>query len=443
MGVLVSLMFFQPAKRLFDKLINNIIYKNNYSTEEFLDTLNKSLSVTTDLRALLEKAAYTIGEALKSEQAFFFVNTFNDHYITAGTSNHKRLPKDDAIKFDNTLEVKEKSVIVASLRPLDDPIRRLMVSHRIEIVLPLVKDHKTISYLCLGDHLSSGYTSRDIKVLKTISNELTIAIQNALAVLEVREFNTILQQEVANATKELRTSNTTLRQLDKAKDEFVSMASHQLRTPLTSVKGYISMVLEGDVGKISDAQRQLLGEAFNSSERMVRLIGDFLNVSRLQTGKFIIDKYPIDLSKLVEQEVDSLQSYALARQMELIYHRPTDFPVIDVDESKIRQVVMNFTDNALYYSKGYSSINISLSVVGNNAVFTVKDYGIGVPYEEQAKLFTKFYRASNAKKARPDGTGVGLYLAKKIIIAHNGKMIFESIEGKGSTFGFSLPIKQV
>jgi signal transduction histidine kinase len=316
-----------------------------------------------------------------------------------------------------------------------------MLSHRIELILPLIQSNAVIGYLCLGDHLTSGYTNRDIKALATISNELIIAIQNALAVEEIRELNATLQQRIANATKELRASNTILRQLDKIKDEFVSMASHQLRTPLTSVKGYLSMVLEGDVGKITDPQRKFLNEAFMSSERMVHLINDFLNVSRLQTGKFVIDKIPTDLSKVVEQEINSLKPNALARKLKYVYKPPKKFPILNIDEGKIRQVIMNFADNALYYSHEDSSIEIGLSIDDDEVSFTVKDTGIGVPVSEQAHLFTKFYRASNARKQRPDGTGVGLFLAKKVVEAHGGKVIFESVEGEGSTFGFRLPIK--
>ena len=201
------------------------------------------------------------------------------------------------------------------------------------------------------------------------------------------------------------------------------------------------MVLEGDAGKISDSQSQLLNEAFNSSERMVRLINDFLNVSRLQTGKFIIDKRPIDLSKVVSQEIDSLNSSAVAHDMKFVYDVPKDFPLINIDESKIRQVIMNFADNAIYYSHENTPININLSVDDGEAIFTVQDTGIGVPENEKSKLFSKFFRATNARKQRPDGTGVGLYLAKKIILAHGGKVIFKSIKDKGSTFGFSLPLK--
>lgn len=441
-GVVISLLLafvFQPIKRFFDKVTNRIFYKDNYNSDDFFARLNKTLGFTTNLRGLLERTAYEIGHTLKSEQTFFFVNTANGHYVSAGTENHKQLPKDDA---DQLVGINNKShgVIVASLREANDPIRRLMLSHRIELILPLIQADETIGYLCLGEHLTSGYTNRDMRVLSTISDELTIAIQNALAVQEIRELNATLQQRISNATKELRTSNTMLRRLDKAKDEFVSMASHQLRTPLTSVKGYISMVIEGDAGKITDSQKGLLDEAFNSSERMVHLINDFLNVSRIQTGKFIIEKTPVDLSKVIEQEIDSLQPNAIARNLKFTYHPPKDFPMIDVDESKIRQVIMNFADNALYYSHENTTINISLSIENNEVLYTVKDNGIGVPSDEQAQLFSKFYRASNARKQRPDGTGVGLYLAKKVIDAHGGEVVFASTEGKGSTFGFRLPI---
>ncbi|MNS82930.1 Sensor histidine kinase YycG [compost metagenome] len=203
------------------------------------------------------------------------------------------------------------------------------------------------------------------------------------------------------------------------------------------------MVLEGDAGEISDMQKHLLGEAFTSSERMVHLINDFLNVSRLQTGKFMIDRRQIDLASVVRQEVDGLRTTAGQRKLTLTYDTPASFPLLYLDEGKMRQVVMNFIDNAIYYSKEDTTITVSLSTEADVLTFTVKDTGIGVPVDEQAQLFSKFYRASNARKQRPDGTGVGLYLAKKVIVAHGGEVIFSSAPGKGSTFGFTLPIKRM
>jgi len=440
---LVLAFLFQPVKRFFDRITNKVFYKDNYNTEDFIARLNKSLAVTTDLRSLLEKAAYEIATTLKSDQAFFFINTDinKEHYISDGTDKRRKIPRYDVLSLDKLID-KKKGVLVVSLLDENDPIRRMMLSYDVEIVLPLIQDNVIIGYLFLGHHLTSGYTNRDIKALNTISNELVIAIRNALVIQEIKELNATLQQRINNATRELRSTNATLRQLDKVKDEFVSLASHQLRTPLTSVKGYLSMVLEGDAGKISKAQYQLLNEAFLSSERMVRLINDFLSVSRIQTGKFIIDRTPTDLSVIVEQEMESLKPNAQARNMKLIYKKPKNFPILSLDEGKMRQVIMNFADNAIYYSRDDSDINIKLSIEAGEVVLTVKDTGIGVPKSERDRLFSKFYRASNARKKRPDGTGVGIYLAKRVVNAHDGVIIFESVEGKGSTFGFRLPIKK-
>lgn len=439
---MVLAFVFQPIKKFFDKYTNKIFYKDSYNSDDFFAKLNKTLGSTIDLRGLLERAAVEIGGTLKSEQTFFFINMEGDHYMTAGTPKHKLLPKADADQLGLAKENKD-GVTIASLLDNLDQTRRLMNSHRLELVMPLKKDGEIIGYLCLGEHLTSHYASKDIKVLNAIANSLIIAIQNALAVQEIREFNTTLQQRVASATEELRSSNRMLRQLDKAKDEFVGMASHQLRTPLTSVKGYISMVIDGDAGKITDSQKQLLNEAFNSSERMVSLINDFLNVSRIQTGKFIIEKNTLDLPNLIEQELNNLQPNAAAHGVKFNYLKPTDFPTTIADEGKIRQVVMNFLDNAIYYSPDNTAVDVCAAVQNDEIIFTVKDRGIGVPMSERSQLFTKFYRASNAKRKRPDGTGVGLYLAKKIITDHGGSLIFESTEGKGSTFGFRLPIKKV
>ncbi|MBC7943151.1 hypothetical protein H7X68_01480 [Candidatus Saccharibacteria bacterium] len=439
---LILAFAFQPIKRFFDQLTSTVFYKNNYNNDDFLARLSKALTSTTDLRGLLERSANEIARTLKSEQAFFFINTKDGHYISAGTLRHKQLPKNDTIQLSDAQNTNQ-GMIVASLLENDDPIRRLMLSHRIELILPLVQAGSVIGYLCLGEHLTSGYTIRDLKVLGTFSDEMAISIRNALSIQEVKDLNETLQQRVNEATKELRASNSQLQRLDKAKDEFVGMASHQLRTPLTSVKGYLSMVIEGDAGKITESQKQLLEEAFTSSERMVHLINDFLNVSRLQTGKFLIDKRPINLAKVVEQELDSLVTTAASRNLTFSYKAPKDFPMLDLDEGKMRQVIMNFADNALYYSAEHTNIFARLAIEGEDVVFAVKDSGIGVPQAEQSQLFSKFYRASNARKQRPDGTGVGLFLAKKVIDAHGGKVIFESVEGQGSTFGFRLPLDKL
>jgi len=379
-----------------------------------------------------------LADTFNSEQAFFFVYTKHGGFISSGTDEHSRLPYSDA----------EELRLLREIMTTDSPdiphdIRRMMVSHKIALVMPLYQDQDIIGYVCLGEHRTSTYGRRDQRVLRTVADELIIAIRNALSVQEVKDLNENLQQRIDAATRELRASNAQLQKLDESKDEFISMASHQLRTPLTSIKGYVSMLMDGDAGKVTNDQKHLLEEAFISSERMVRLIGDFLNVSRLQTGKFMVDKHPLSLAKIVAQEIEGLGPNANARGLKFIYNEPKNIPLMQLDENKIQQVIMNFSDNAIYYSKENSTIKINLQIVGDFVEFTVKDTGIGVPQAEQDQLFNKFFRATNARKQRPDGTGVGLFLAKKVIDAHDGKIIFQSMEGKGSTFGFRLPLPKI
>jgi signal transduction histidine kinase len=169
---------------------------------------------------------------------------------------------------------------------------------------------------------------------------------------------------------------------------------------------------------------------------MVYLIADLLNVSRLKTGKFIIDAKPVNLAEVIEGEISQLTETAKRKNLKLIYKKPEKFPQLMIDEMKTRQVIMNFADNAIYYTPNGGEIVIELKEDKKSIYFTVKDSGIGVPKKEQQQMFTKFYRATNARKARPDGTGLGLFMAKKVVDAQGGQILFESQEGKGSTFGF-------
>lgn len=442
---LILAFIFQPVKRFFDQVTDKVFYQDRYDTGEFLIRVGSILTSTTELHVILEKVETEIRQTLKASGGLFLV--FRD-----GSPNELVGEGIDDSFSDNDLSVLSRSVRSGLLEVYklgtsglenDQELYELLSSKHIALVLPLKSADETIGYFMLGEHMAGEYGQQDIDALEAIANELVIAVQNARSAQAIRDLNAHLEQRVEAATSELLSSNEKLRQLDAAKDEFVSMASHQLRTPLTSVKGYISMVLEGDGGKITPMQKQLLGEAFISSERMVHLIGDFLNVSRLQTGKFVLDKSLVNLADLVVEEVEGLKATAKARGLKLQYRKPSRIPSLYIDGGKIHQVIMNFIDNAIYYSAEDTTITIRLGVEEGDVVFTVQDTGIGVPKSEQAQLFTKFFRATNARRQRPDGTGIGLYLAKKVIDAHDGTMVFKSVEGQGSTFGFRLPIKKL
>ncbi|MDB5178473.1 MAG: putative Histidine kinase [Patescibacteria group bacterium] len=306
----------------------------------------------------------------------------------------------------------------------------------------------SVVLILLGWLQQAGTLAFDSSWMKTtggpadaIGFALTLAVITTVSWLsnrEIERFNSTLQDKVDHATARLRTANKNLKVLDKAKDEFISMASHQLGTPLTAIEGYLSMTLDKDKHTMTTEQREFVKYALEASERMGGMSRDLLNASRLNAGKFTIHREPVDLAAMVKGEVESLQPAAKRKglKVELI---SSPVPILNVDPSKTRQVVMNFIDNAIYYTQ-QGSIQVTLERHLGAVVLTVADTGIGVPDNEKSKLFAKFYRAKNATAARPDGTGLGIYLAKRVIEDQGGAIIFKSAENKGSTFGFSLPI---
>ena len=435
--ILLALLF-QPIKDFFDKLTNKIFYRSQYDQEDFFLEFGRILSYDTDLRLLLRQASRYIAENLKSESVFFAIPDRGSF----GINKSKILPVDIEMLSKYYRDNHEFPSVLSVDMVQSDKIRQILGMYQIYMILPLILQEQIIGYLFIGEHKSRGYTTRDIKTIESIANELAISVQNSLSVEEIRELNESLKNGINTATKELRASNNQLQKLDEAKNDFISMASHQLRTPLTSIKGYLDMVIEGDLGKISPTQKAVLSEAFTSSERMVNIINDFLNVSRLQTGKFVIDRSKNDLKEVLREQIGMLRVMAKQHDLKIVENIDETIPIMNVDVDKLQQVIVNFIDNAIYYSKPGTSIRVKLEKQKDQIIFTVKDTGIGVPKSEQSQLFGRFFRASNARQRRPDGTGVGLFLAKKVVLLHGGQIIFESQEGKGSTFGFSLPIKQ-
>lgn len=438
---------FQPLKRFFDKWSNKLFYRDAYDSQELLNNLNNVLVGTIELEKLLTNSSQIINSTIKSEFCVFGIKEIGKSpQRILGTVDKEFTTTDisDVRKITPSLRV--KTIITDELDESHASLRELLRKNDIAVLVRLTdtpnKNQEGIGYMVMGAKKSgSPYSQQDIRILEIIGDELVIAIQNALRFEEIQNFNVTLQDKVDDATKKLRKANQRLIELDQTKDDFISMASHQLRTPLTSVKGYISMVMEGDAGKVSKKQNELLDQAFVSAQRMVYLIADLLNVSRLRTGKFVIEPKETNLADVIEGEISQLIETARGRSLELTYDKPKNFPNLMLDETKIRQVIMNFADNAIYYTPSGGHIKVALVDKGESIEFTVTDDGIGVPKTEQHHLFNKFYRAGNAKKARPDGTGLGLFMAKKVVAAQGGSIIFKSQESKGSTFGFSF-IKQ-
>ncbi len=237
-------------------------------------------------------------------------------------------------------------------------------------------------------------------------------------------------------------SQEEMMQLDKAKSEFISIASHQLRTPLTAVKGYVSMLLEGSYGKIDPKQHEVLKGVYDSNERMVSLVEELLDIPRIELGKMDFTFAPEKLEVICQEIVDTFVPKAKDKGLYLEYKKPkTVLPELIIDGVKVRKVISDIVDNALRYTtKG--GVTVKLEQVEKNIRVTISDTGIGVSEEENPKLFQKISRAKGTSLFNPDGLGLNLYV-DRLIMGKNGGKIFVESEGKdrGAQFIIELPVK--
>jgi signal transduction histidine kinase len=435
---LVMAFSFQPLRRFLTRVTDKIFFKNQYDTEEFLDKMAHTVGSSIILIEMLYKTLDLIVKEIKVTRGTIVVIDDSGEILESQSLGYKKAIK---IEKKDMESLSKDGVVVSDELSENSKYKKILRKYDATVSIPLKTEGSTDGVLILGEKESGDmYSQTDIKVFEIIAPEIAVAITNAKAYEKIEKFNVTLCQEVKKATAELQKKNEQLRELDKAKDEFISMASHQLRTPLTAIKGYLSMLLEGDAGEIRVSQYDFVNEAFQGANRMVGLINDLLNVSRMETGRFFLEPTEVDMKKIVEEEVKQLNKQAKEKGLKLEIKTKGKIPKIWADETKIRQVVMNFADNAIYYTtKG--SVTVTLESDKKNVIYKVVDTGIGVPKDQQKNLFQKFYRADNARHVRPDGTGLGIYLAKRVMDDHGGEIIFESKEGKGSTFGFKLPIK--
>jgi len=232
------------------------------------------------------------------------------------------------------------------------------------------------------------------------------------------------------------------KKIEEMKTEFVSIAAHQLRTPLSAIKWIIKMVLDGDVGELTAEQRELLDKGYLSNERIIKLVNDLLNVSRIEEGKFGFNFAKADFQEVIVTAISGVEDLAVKNHQELTIHQPKNLPQIYMDKERMIMVMQNLLANAIKYTPEYGKIEITVQVGKQYLHVKIKDQGVGIPKEDQPKIFSKFFRAANVVKLETDGTGLGLFLVKNIIAKHNGKISLTSEEGKGTEVAFSIPISK-
>ena len=275
-----------------------------------------------------------------------------------------------------------------------------------------------------GDEKPLSYD--EIDLIDRMPGIIAIAIDNALLYQTIQE------------------ANDRLKQVDKLKDEFVSLASHELRTPMTVVRSYAWMLLNQTVGNLSEKQRTYLERIFTSTEGLIKLVNDMLNISRIESGRLTIEPVPTDIGKLVSGVVTEMQTRAAEVGVNLLYDPPHIPLIVKADIERVKEVIINLVGNSIKFTPKDGSVTV---IVEKNeqgfAVTKIKDTGRGISKENMNKLFQKFNMVGDIHltKDRDQGTGLGLYLSKSLVELHGGRIWAESEgEGKGATFSFTLPL---
>jgi signal transduction histidine kinase len=229
--------------------------------------------------------------------------------------------------------------------------------------------------------------------------------------------------------------------ISQAKSEFISIASHQLRTPLSAIKGYLSMILEGSYGNLPEKVKKPMENVYQSNERLIKLVNDILSVSKIEAGEMEMNWEREDLREITKEVISELSIKAKEKNLYLNFEEPKEFPKVLLDREKIRQVILNLVDNAIRYTQK-GGVTVKLQTGNNRLQIVVSDTGEGLTKEEKEKIFERFSRGTAGTKFWTEGAGLGLYIARKFVEMHKGKIWAESEgRGKGSTFYVELPMK--
>jgi len=452
MAILVALGF-EPLKRFLSEITDSFLFKAEYKPQEVLSEFSDKLASTLNLNVLSQFMVARLNAVLKTTfVSLFLLDEEKKEYIKVAESG-KIVEKVNYIDKNLFARVykylvdigKAKDVLVREeIKKINEqaksPVLGLLIrefeKYEVNLMAPFYLQEKLIGILFLGDKKSGDvYSQEDLRVLEIIASQSAVSINNAKLFEEQKHFAEHLKKEVDKATKELKIANIQLRKLDKAKSEFISIASHQLRTPLTVIRGYISMIEQGDFGIVSLKVKEPLDRVYKSTMRIIGLVEDLLNISRIESGRLKYDFKPTDLTALVSDVYEELKQQAKNKGLQFDFAKSEkEIPQIMLDEGKIREVIMNLTDNAIKYTDS-GFVRIKLARDNDHVTFSVSDSGRGLDTDEIPLLFQKFSRAKGAQLMHTEGTGLGLYIAKNIIAKHGGKIWVESPGvNKGATF---------
>src|SRR3989344_2393778 len=426
---------FSHIQSFIARVTRRVFYQDAYDLRTVLDKLSDTLITDSDMDKIMHNSLNVIAEAIKPAYALFVVLDEAGKVYRELTFGQVKTA--DSTALTTAAQHTRKRILVKD-EVASDHWPSQLEERDISVLLRLGEVTKPTGMLFFGPKQNGRiYTKQDIDLLTIGAKNLAVALENAKKYEKISAFADTLRQEVDRATANLRAANQKLKTLDALKDDFISMASHQLRTPASSVHEAIQMLNQDS---LSPAERKKLTElAEASSEHLVSVVVDMLSIARIQAGHFNIDKTLNSMTELVKRTLKELSVLVEEKHIKISFKPPKEKTETLVDRAKINEAITNYIENAIKYSPEKTEVQVSLQVKGKRIYFEVIDSGIGVPQAERKNLFTKFYRAKNARTEHPDGNGIGLFVVKTIAESHDGEAYYAP-QASGSLFGFWIPI---
>lgn len=423
---------FVPLRNFIENRTNRLFYKGNYDQHDLVYQLTRIIASNIALEDVTTRTLQKLLSTLRIGHGAFLILKKNRQFEIF--SKGKAVGDYDK-RILKTLNSVKKMAIFDEEQ--NKKVKSLMRANNIAIVLPLFERDEKVGILLLGDKKTGQiYSQRDIGVLEIFGPAISVAIQNAKSYEAIKNFNITLKKEVQSATKDLKSANEKLKELGKQKDDFMAIASHELKTPVTSIKLY-TQLLHQKFKKLNDTKSaESVAKMDMQLNKLISLINDLLDVTKIEEGKLQFNFKKFNINKLINEITEEMQ-LTTKHRIEKDLGSGGD---VYADQERIGQVLTNFISNAIKYSPDANKIIIK-TTNGNKLTVSIQDFGMGLTASEQKKVFERFNRAGQEGKGGMPGLGLGLYISKEIVKRHNGEIWVESKKGKGSTFSFSLPIK--
>jgi len=440
--LIIGFLFFgTQMSRTVQTWIKHVVEQNKYDHHEVLRDAIKAISTKLDLDELLDFINNGMKKSLDAESVCIFLRTTGGQYtLRKGCDVDEGISRTGCLDENvvRWIERSRKMVIREELEAEGPDEESRSVSsclreNAVAVVIPLFYKEQLLGVAALGPKVSEEpYTKLDIDLLEALAIQAAMAIENALLYDKMEEM-------VRERTRELETAREIAEAANRAKSDFLSKMTHELRTPLNSILGFSEVMRDGTAGPLTPDQEAYLKDIWESGRHLLRIINNLLDVSKIEAGMMAIDLDDFDLKELLEGTLALFREKALRQQIALSAEIGADLAMITADKTKIKQVTLNLLANAMKFTPNGGRVGIRASGSSAGVQVDVWDTGIGIPAEDRGKLFRPFLQLDTSTTRKFEGTGLGLYLSRKLVGLHGGSIWVESTPGAGSRFSFTIP----